>query len=107
MLPSIETSDTYPYLVLRLIPAAYAFQPVTFIDEPPVPSELRVAQRRNSPAAREAVLQAATVRVVKLGLRVCVVFGPENCVFIELDGSRSTSTKRPSGGVRLDNVKVK
>jgi hypothetical protein len=37
---------------------------------------------------------------------VCCVFGPEDSVYCEPDGSTKSSAEAPSGGVRLDDVKT-
>lgn len=56
-------------------------------------------------ALRRKIVDAVIAKCSSAGLRMCVVFAADDCVFIEPDGSTSRSSVPPSGGLRMDRVK--
>ena len=50
------------------------------------------------------VINAVVGFVLHRGFRCCVVFGPDDVVFCEPDGTTTASAQRPNGGIRLDGV---
>ena len=73
-----------PYLVERLMPAAYR--------RIPAPDGLD---------GRELV-EMALEHCRRTGRRMCVVLGPASCWYVEPDGSSTWSDDPPSGGVWIE-----
>jgi len=69
-----------PYLVERLMPAVYRRVELPETDDESV------------------LIEAANDRCVGSGRRVCLVFGPDRCLYLEPDGSWRWSGEAPSGG---------
>ena len=55
-----------------------------------------------NPRAREALIEEVKVQVNSGRFRMCVVFGPDDAVFVEKDGVLNPSTTQPSGGFKLE-----
>lgn len=75
--------SSYPYVVIRLLPAVYRIVPVT---RELAPGELQEEARRYASCT---------------DVRCCVVLGERACVYVEPDGSSRGSAQLPEGGVRL------
>ena len=101
----IESEQEYPHVVIRWMAAVYGRTRLVYLGEGDTPG-IRVPCARNAPDARERTLDAVQAAVTAGGHRMCVVFGPRDTVFVELDGRRVKSEERPSGGVRVDDVVV-
>ena len=71
----------YPVLVVRMVPGAYQYREV--------PKHL---------ADEEEMISYALAVSSDLGLRACLVLGPQRAWYCEPDGSKSFSDKPPSGG---------
>src|SRR3712207_4987136 len=103
----------YPYVVIRWVAAVYGRRPVSFASPLPgaegyflSPGYLDSAGMITEEGRTE--LERLVLADVKdTRLRMCVVYGPKDCVFIEPDGSLKTSESPPSGGVRMDQVRVR
>ena len=72
-----------PYLVTRLLPAVYRPEALSPFD------------------TREAMLAIARRRAASTRLSVCLVLAPNNCVYVEPDGTIERSADLPRGGFRF------
>lgn len=111
--PSIDdgTGD-YPILVIRLMHGVYQGEKVRVRRGPPSVS-LKVsksllqhpkafkANGQISQEARDLLVKAVLAAVRQTGFRICIVWGPAWCSFVEPDGSIKRSFEPPSGGFRL------
>lgn len=103
----------YPYVVVRFMAAVYGRRAVLFHGEQPSLSGNRpvvVPTRRPtngqcSLKLRQQIALSVLADVQRSKLRMCCVFGPSDCVFVEPDGSFNAGNEPPSGGVRLEAVK--
>jgi hypothetical protein len=77
---------TYPYLVIRVMPAVYSIRPL--------PADV----------GRDVLLALAwsVMDAHERRFRLCLVLGPSEAIFLEPDGRQHTSDSLPSGGVNLD-----
>lgn len=71
----------YPVLVVRMVPGSYQYRDV--------PNHL---------TDEEEMISCALSTSSELGLRTCLVLGPQRAWYCETDGSRSFSKQPPSGG---------
>lgn len=101
-LPSIETVDVYPHVVVRWQASVYGCKIFRFEGEPRSGQTLGVACHRDAPDARDKMLDRVHGLVLRFGLRMCVVFGPKEVCYLEPDGTRKLCDERPSGGIRYD-----
>ena len=101
----------YPYVVIRIFSAFYQNCEIHF--DPDAVSvvcdqeELRWVIPANDLDPRQAALAAVRDQVDATGYRMCAVFGPEDCIYVEPDGRDVVSFKPPSGGIsaaQLDRV---
>ena len=78
-----EEAGPLPYLVERLMPAVYRRRPV--------PGGL----------ARDDLIAWAGDEAVAAGRGMCLVLGPEECVYLTPDGCWEESAEPPRGGVAV------
>ena len=78
--------ESLPYLVERLIPAVYQRVGLPEVDDESV------------------LIEAANDRCISSGRRVCLVFGPDRCLYLEPDGSWKWSSDAPSGGAVISGT---
>lgn len=104
----MSPESPYPYLVVRYMACVYRRRPVWFgigLSQSPealiVPGPTPADRSRLTPAQRDAVVEAASKACIESGFRHCVVFGRQDAVYVELDGSRSSLDAPPSGGVQI------
>jgi hypothetical protein len=76
--------EPLPYLVERLMPAVYR--------------RVSVPWGMN----RDDLIAFASDRSVKTRRRICLVFEPSDCVYVEPDGSAEDSSTPPSGGIAIE-----
>jgi len=107
MATMLDPEKTYPYVVIRYMPAVYGSVPIEFVSdlsqspqhEHSYLIEMSTPYRdgRLTPEARQAVLGITEAVFNRVGrrLRVCAVLGENDCVYFELDGSRDQSTCVP------------
>lgn len=92
----------YPYVVVRVFSALYEKYEIHF-DRSAAAVVLDEELRWIIPAAdrdpRQAAIDAVRDQVTATGRRMCAVFGPEDCVYVEPDGPDVVSFKPPSGGI--------
>ncbi len=103
---------TYPHIVVRWVATVYAHRDVHFAPPPehdpehpdfdlyvdlPEPADRRCL----NPGERAAIVNVALHRPLYARFRRCVVFGPDDVVYVEPDGSTDTGVRPPSGGLRL------
>lgn len=108
--PARAATGRYPYLVVHLMPAVYQREEIavhrgearvhighrdTFIHHPePFNSDGSVA------GPCRALMIAGTLKAVQRSrFRMCVVWSPTECTFVERDGSTKESVDPPSGGL--------
>lgn len=105
----------YPYVVVRWMAAVYgkieiAFQEdgigsvdgkkIVFVHPEPFTED------GLKPECRDQIIEIVKAMVVRTTRRMCLVLSADNCIFIEPDGTLKTSNEPPSGGVRVDDVKL-
>ena len=83
--PNTPHYDRFPHMILLV----QAKEPRVYTVLPMDP----VLLSREDTAA-----EAARIFSVYTGIKVCLVLGPENCVYIYKDGSNKRSWQRPTGG---------
>ena len=96
----------YPYVVLRLIAAVYQPCPVIFTGRD-FGSNRYITVREVFPFRKEKLTSEARIALKKKveawgqngRLRWCLVYGPDECVYFEVDGAINRSNETPSGGV--------
>jgi hypothetical protein len=108
----LRAAGSYPRLVIRVYSAVYSR---VLIDlQCREPAEAKIASssaslchpgidpetRTLSPAARQFLAEAVLIAVRRTGLRMCLVFGERDALFIEKDGSMNPSNDPPSGGLK-------
>ncbi len=79
-----QHAGRHPYLVERLMPTVYRRLELPRTDDESV------------------LIEAANDRCVSSGRRVCLVFGPDRCLYLEPDGTWSWSGDAPSSGVVIE-----
>jgi len=98
-------NSEYPYAVDRLMACVYRRLPLAFGLGLSTPYDaLRVSFAAPlgalSQAHRDAAIEAAALRSIESRRRMCVVFGPDDAVYVEPDGSRSVAPP-PGGGLSI------
>ena len=105
----------YPYLVIRLMAGVYQREP---LDIQPGKPSIHVGHRSSSvrhpepfnadgsvsKACRALLVMGVLNAVRRTGFRMCVVWDPENCTFVERDGKCEESATPPSGGLGTGGV---
>ncbi len=110
--------QTYPHLVVRIIPTVYARQQIAFvkdITESPAPGAFALLWPQPhvdkagqvTPRCRAALVEAVKDVVRETGHRRCVVFGSDDCEFVEVDGSVMLSDEPPSAHIMAADGDVK
>ena len=103
--------NDYPYLIRRLMPAAYQRIKVAFMvsnKEKPIPDCLTLvepkpftAKGRLTTECRKKLIKVLRHESKKTGLRMALVLGERNSIYVEPDGRVKKAPELPSGGVRL------
>jgi hypothetical protein len=108
----LQAPGSYPRLVIRIYSAVYSRVPIDL--KCAQPAEAKIASSRATlchpgidpktgtldPAARQFLADAVLTAVRRTGFRMCLVFGEQDALFIEKDGSMSPSNEPPSGGLQ-------
>lgn len=113
--PAPVRAGRFPYLVIRFMAAVYQREDFaihvgserihighrdSFIHHPrPFEDDGTV-----SPECRQALIAAVLAAVRKYRFRMCIVWAPGKCTFVEADGSANDSTDPPSGGIGTGGV---
>ena len=105
----IPSPDEFvPRCVIRYMSALYGRVPYVFRDEPEASCTIFVDMERPTgpldASMRQKFIDATLQTVCRSGFRMCVVFGPEDAVFCERDGTTVASNEPPSGGVRMKDL---
>jgi len=109
LLLGVKMEESYPYVVIRYIPAVYGQLPVRFVDPGTphdssdafvIPCALPHVDGNLTLATRESLVQAVLTESKKSGHKTCVVFGESDCVFCNPDGSTVESNGPPQGGIQ-------
>lgn len=115
--PELKRSKDFPYVVIRFMAAVYGKRKVRFVRPGQREGErftsMRVEVAEPTPpgqpisaAERAALIERVREDVRAKRCRMCCVFGPNDSVYCEEDGSTRAHTEAPSGGARLDDVEV-
>jgi hypothetical protein len=103
--------EHYPYVVVRIFSALYEKYEIHFDPSAVLFVLDHDEQRWIIPTTdldpRQAAIAAVRDQVTATGHRMCAVFGPKDCIYIEPDGSNVVSVRPPSGGLssaQLDNM---
>jgi len=105
--------NSYPYVVIRWMAAAYGRREVIFVasghsvessQEVLVADSAPWAEGALTSRARAALIERVLELVRESGYRMCVVFAKDDSVYCERDGSTWSQSEAPSGGIRLDEV---
>jgi hypothetical protein len=108
----LQAPGSYPRLVIRIYSAIYSRVPIDL--KCAQPAEAKIASSRASlchpgvdpetsaldPDARKFLADAVLTAVRRTGFRMCLVFGAQDALFIEKDGSMNPSNDPPSGGLQ-------
>ena len=105
----MNAESSYPYLVVRLASAVYQRELIvvrsgeprahigfrdSFVHHPtPFAEDFAI-----SPGCKDVLVAAVFDAVRRLGFRMCIVWRPDNCTFVERDGTARESMEPPSGG---------
>lgn len=111
---AIERKPVFPYVVIRWMAAVYGRRQVGKSKAESNRSEsgyLLHDRFWSDPTTlteegKTLLIEMVSEDVVESRFRMCVVFSKEESVYLEPDGSENTSIDPPSGGIRLDAVKV-
>lgn len=112
--PLENPKGKYPHVVVRLMCAVYQRESIDICQG--VPSVLIGTRRsyvqhpapytedgRLSDGCRKLLLDGVLEAVVRTAHRMCVVWAPGECSYVERDGQINDSNDAPSGGVGLPN----
>ena len=112
--PRANPKGKYPHVVVRLMCAVYQRESIDICQG--VPSVLIGTRRsyvqhpapytedgRLSEGCRKLLLDGVLEAVVRTARRMCVVWAPGVCSYVEHDGQINDSNEAPSGGVGLPN----
>lgn len=106
--------QSYPYIVVHLMPTVYQREEIaiahgapsvhighrdTFVHHPAPFSDDGISQ-----GCRELLIQGVHEAVLRTHFRMCLVWAPDWCTFIERDGSVNESNDPPSGGIGSGGV---
>ena len=100
----------YPFLVIRLMGAVYQAEKIRVRKGP---ASVSIGVRKSllqhsepvkpdgqiNDEAKALLIEAVLAAVRRTGFRMCLVWGPAWCSFIEPDGSIKNSFEPPSGGL--------
>jgi hypothetical protein len=102
-----RVSAGFPRILIRYQACVYGSLPVFFIDRGSPPSsalrgvwvEVHGGAGAESTEQRRAFVALLLALAARTGWRMCAVFGPNDCVYVEPDGTIRASSEGPSGGV--------
>lgn len=102
-------SNKFPYVVVRLMAAAYSVRQIEFDNTITVASFGPNAKLHVPPYKAEIAISETLYLIdVLISLvrhtkhRMCLVVSEDESYYVEIDGSVTRSTSRPSGGVILN-----
>lgn len=104
----------YPYVVVRYMATVCGQFPVRFVGSEPTNLDSKAFENAVvvgcpqpyavdeslTPEARNALLGVVRYACQQSGHRMCVVFGEQDCVYLEPEGVAKHSNKPPSGGIQ-------
>jgi len=103
-------SYRFPYVVESTLPTVYRVYHIVFNED------IKTVENQNNiliedsdpfvngdlnPPLRDVIIKIVTEWNSASHKRLCVVFGPKDCIYFEKDGSLKSSKQVPSGGVDL------
>ena len=110
---SFYPSHEEPYLVVRLAAAAYQREPIKVLHGPTPLAQIGTGccmvvhpnahdeQGSLTAECRNFLIGAVRNAVIATRFRMCLVWSPSICAFVEIDGSVRDSSEPPSGGFPL------
>ena len=110
LLTSAETEETYPYLVIRPMATVHSKRVIEFVEQKTVTSahpDAYVTVVCPEPfsggnltdQARDALIEAVKHKSNERRIPMCIVFGTNDLLYINPDGTTKPSTEAPSGGL--------
>ena len=106
-----EEAEQFPYLVVRLMAAVYYRYPIEFVhngNANPDPEALTVfesdpfdADGKLTLESKRKLIEVVSFEARETGLRMCVVFGPMEAVYVEPEGAIREAARPPVGGVDI------
>lgn len=108
-------SAPYPHLVVRIYSAVYQREDIAIREGPP---QVHIGYRSSSvqcpepfmpdgqlsPSCRDLLIAGVVEAVPRLRFRMCLVWGPKQSTYVELDGTTFDSAGAPSGGLGSGGV---
>lgn len=103
---------TYPFVVVRVFAAVYQREPLHIVQGGKAVGVSRgdsfvrhpdplLPDGSISPDCRELLIEGVQRAVREKGFRMCIVWGPKSCTFVEKE-SVNDSDEPPSGGLKLE-----
>lgn len=113
----IEHNPRFPYLVIRWMAAVYGRKDFIFVvgDHKFSMNQRSIEVTHPAPFdhteqiaadCKSLILKGVLEAVKTSRFRMCVVWGPKSCTYVESDGNFNHSSEPPSGGVVLNCVRV-
>ena len=110
LLTSAETEETYPYLVIRPMATVYSRRTIEFVEyetgtpaNPDAYITVRCAEPFNegrlTRQARAALIEAVKHKANERRIPMCIVFGKNELIYVNPDGTTKPSVEAPSGGL--------
>ena len=110
LLASAKSEETYPYLIIRPMATVYSKRTIAFVEsetEIPHHSDAYITVVCLEPfrdgnltdQARAALIEAVKHKANERRIPMCIVFGTNDLLYINPDGTTKQSTEAPSGGV--------
>ncbi len=103
-----EEAEQFPYLVVRLMAAVYYRYPIEFawngntssISEALILFEPNPfdADRKLTLESKRKLIEVVSFEARETGLRMCVVFGPMEAVYVEPEGAIQEAAQPPVSG---------
>ena len=111
----LTRNERYPYVIIRWMAAVYGEKRIVFINEGESvydDGSFIVADR--CPIENSCLTSQCKERIIRLiqtlskdtKLSMCLVLAEDQAVYIEPNGSITTSNNPPSGGIQLNDVKA-
>lgn len=103
--------ERFPYLVVHLMPAVYNRYPIEFAwsgNTNSIPEALTLFEPNPfdksgelTAECRRKLIEVVSFEARETGLRMCVVFGPNEVVYVEPEGVIQEAAQPPVGGVDI------
>lgn len=110
-----DNKTLYPYVVIRWMAAVYGRMEIVFKSEGTTGVEGKTITYVHpepfsgsglKPECRDEIVEIIKAVVLRTSRRMCLVLSEESCIFVEPDGTTRAANDPPSGGLRIDDVKI-